>query len=138
MFGIPVVDTIVCLTAFVSFALTAFLAYALRHQFSFATLCVMGLGVAPLIIYLAIFIPFHIRGASPITALPFWIGFPDMALYIAPNYLISFVISAAFLITSGIRKSTERATSVICAILVLVHGIGLSWAYLLLTHRGSF
>ncbi len=123
--SLPVPVTVVWLTAFVSIALTTFLAYALRGRFGFATLCVMGIGVAPLILYLVIFTPFHIRGASPLMTVPFWDGFQAMALFVAPNYLLSFVISGAFLPASWIWRSTMQAAPVIVVVLLPVHGLGL-------------
>lgn len=149
--SVVVTLAIVWLTAFVSLALTAFLARILRRRFSFAMLCVMGIGTAPLIIYFSIFTPFYVYGASQIAVkpiwgshvfqiatIPFWTSFRIMAYYIAPNYLLSFVIAGVFLIAWRIRKSIEEGAAVVFVILLPVHGLGLYWAYLLLTHKGSF
>jgi hypothetical protein len=125
---------VIWLTAAVSLAFTAFLVYAFRVRFSFATLCVIGLGVAPLVIYLAIFIPFHIYEAPPV---PFWRHLYVMALFIAPNYLVCFVITCVALIVSGIFKATQETAAVLFVILVPVHALGLYFSYWLLTSPGS-
>jgi hypothetical protein len=131
------VPEIVSLTAFGSLALTAFLVYALKGRLSFAMLCVIGIGVAPLVIFLMIFAAFYLGGALPISTVPFWYGFRIMALFVAPNYLLSFVIAGAFLIAWGIRKSIEEGAGVVFVILVPVHGLGLYFSFWFLTQPGS-
>jgi len=127
---------IISLTAFGSLVLTAFLVYALKGRLSFAMACVIGIGVAPLVLYLMIFTAFYLGGSFPISTVPFWHGFKSMAL-VAPNYLLSFVIAGAFLIAWGIRKSIEEGAAVVFVILLPVHGLGLYFSYWLLTNPGS-
>jgi hypothetical protein len=64
--------SIVWLTVLVSLALTAFLAYVFRGKASFAILCVVGIGIAPLIIFLATFSTFYVYGVSQIAERPIW------------------------------------------------------------------
>jgi hypothetical protein len=135
--GAVVPLAIVWMTAAISLALTAVLAHFLRNRFSFATLCAVGIGVAPLIVYLAIFIPFYVYEASQLATVPFWHSFTSMALFTAPSYVASFVITSVVLITSRVFKATQEAAAVLFVILVPLHGLGLYFSYWLLTHPGS-
>lgn len=141
--------SVIWLTALASLVLTAFLAYAFRGKVSFATLCVMGIGVAPLIIYLAIFTAVYVYGVSQIAetpiwasatfriaTIPFWQSVTTMAI-LAPNYLVSFVITCVVLIIAGAFKAMQEAAAVLFVILVPLHGLGLYFSYWLLTSPGS-
>ena len=131
------VAEIVSLTAFGSLLLTAFLVYTPKGRLSFAMLCVIGIGVAPLVIYLMIFTAFYLGGASAFSTVPFWQGFRSMALFVAPNYLVSFVVTCVVLIISGVFKATQEGAAILFVILVPVHGLGLYFSYWLLTSPGS-
>jgi hypothetical protein len=135
--GAVVPLAIVWMTAAISVALTAVLARFLRSRFSFATLCAFGIGVAPLIIYLAIFIPFYVYEPSQLATVPFSHSFRSMALFTAPSYVASFVVTCVVLIISSVFKATQEAAAVLFVILVAMHGLGLYFSYWLLTNPGS-
>src|SRR5262245_9730739 len=98
---------------------------AFRLGRGFPGLCLVGLGLTPLIAYSALYAwlphpPYHISILSQIL-----LG----AAFISPNLLLSFLIAIGALLWAswvGSFSSTERK---LCPWLVIIHLVGLMWAH---------
>ena len=130
MFGYSSDATAILGAVILSVVLTLVL-LAFRLGRGFPGLCLIGLGLTPLIAYSALYAwlphpPFHISILSQILL---------RAAFGSPNLLLSFLIAIGALfwaVCVGSFRSMERK---LCPWLCLIHLVGLMWAHWLLTYR---
>jgi hypothetical protein len=93
--------------------------------------CIVLLGILPLPIFFGVFcavVPFSPRLQQ--SSRPFFELFSVIAVWLVPNYLITFIVAACLLILFG-RRLPLALQKPSCIFLLLVHALGAAYIYLL-------
>jgi hypothetical protein len=124
---------VVVATAVVA-SLTAVVMWALKGRRipSHYCSCLITLGLIPFAVYFVLYsavYPFSmVMRLSPYS---FFALFALMSVWVAPNYLVSFIIASPFLIYYGLKRQSIGLHEGVCICLLLVHALGALFVYVM-------
>jgi hypothetical protein len=98
----------------------------------------VGIGIIPFILFLAAIVFFQCRSDNKyFTDVPIWHHVQYLSLFIAPNYLVAFVISSVALARSHNTSKGRWQYVGELIFFIAIHVVGLSWAAFILNYKGS-
>lgn len=138
MFESPEAATIILLPAVIG-ALFA-IALSLLMPGNRGRAVTIGLGLSPFALFIALIIFFKILSRNSET-------FPDIdishrlkifTIVIVPNYVLAFTVAVIGLLASSRKQVAGNYGLKTLVVFLAIHLLGLSWAFTLLSHKGSF
>jgi hypothetical protein len=138
VFESPEAATIILLPAVIG-ALFA-IALSLLMPGSRGRASAIGLGLSPfaLLIVLIIFFQIYSRNSETFPDIDISHRLKIFTIVIVPNYALAFTVAVIALLASFRKNVAEKYGLKILVVFLAIHLLGLSWAFALLSHKGSF